>query len=68
MRKAVATQTWEMSVPDPLSRAKESIIHPSAVIDPTVILAEDVTIHANVVIERGARTFSQRNSRWCVYW
>ncbi|MGI6455480.1 MAG: UDP-3-O-(3-hydroxymyristoyl)glucosamine N-acyltransferase [bacterium] len=42
-------------MPDPLSRAKESIIHPSAVIDPTVILAEDVTIHANVVIERGAR-------------
>lgn len=30
-----------------------SVIHPSCVIDPSVQLGEKVTIHANVVIERG---------------
>ena len=32
-----------------------SVIHPSCVIDPSVQLGEKVTIHANVVIERGAK-------------
>jgi UDP-3-O-[3-hydroxymyristoyl] glucosamine N-acyltransferase len=54
MRKSMAAQSWEVMAPGSMGQAAISI-HPSAVLDPSVQLAEGIVIHANVVIERGVK-------------
>jgi len=33
----------------------ESLLHPTSIVDPSVVLGERIAIHANVIIERGVR-------------
>lgn len=55
MRPVAPTVKMGGSALHPTQSGEEIYIHPSAVIDPSVTLAEGVKIHAHVVIERGTR-------------